>query len=460
MNIVIGSANVDKILQNGTVSKEVGDQLYQALLYRAGAKREPWEGAVNQLMDFIVPGLFEVDTTPRTPGVTPAYQVLDYERYQARAKQYGKPTRVHMPSNYVASTSTYLEQQRALGLQAGATMNRLARNELYRCYSAGNTIVDAVAGVAVRVASLNGFRLIDDPSSGTPVPVSNVAPRFVLVNGTQIAQVVIAATPDDPAYPDGPGTLTFNAAPTIVGGDTLTTPDASEIIRPGVAQNVDGISPGQVLNMDLIGKAIAKLRTNSVQGCEGGWFHIHFDPLGESSLFADNSIQRQIEGLGLDNDPYLTYSVGRTRSSMFFSNNETPKQGTVKHLVPSRPTGAPNARGSGEVGSELININGTPIMRTIVIGDGALIEKYIDETAYMSEAGVAGRIGGMRLVHGGVEINLDGIRFITKAPSDVYNELVEMAWSWSGDYVCPSNLLSGSTPARYKRACIIESAFS
>ena len=172
MNIVVGNANVTKLIQTGTLARMIGQQLYPALLYRGIAYREPWEGAVGQTMDFLVPGLFEVDTRPRQPGVAKPPRQLDYERYQATVEQYGEGADVHMPTNYVTSVSTYVQQMKALGLNAGQTMNRLARDELFRCYQWGNSIVDDVAGdPVITVSSLNGFRQTFDPNTGSPIPV-------------------------------------------------------------------------------------------------------------------------------------------------------------------------------------------------------------------------------------------------------------------------------------------------
>lgn len=461
MNIIVGNANVTKLIQNNTVARVIGEQLFPGLMFRAAAYREEWEANVGQTMDFPMPGLFAVDTRPRTPGVAKANLQQDYERYRATMRPYGEQTQVHMPSNYVTSTSVYLEKLKALGLNAAQTLNRLPRNELYRCAAHGNAIVDLVAGVTARVSSLNGFRETFDPATASPIPVSNANPLTVLINGTAIAQTVILATPDNAAFPDGPGLLTFSGAPAAVANDTITTTDASVIIRPNGVANIDGIGAGDTLNMLLIKQAVTSLRRDSIRGCDDGYYHIHFDPQGELNLSEDNRFQRQIESLGLDNDPYLTFSVGRTRSSTFFANNEVPALDTVDAagLVASRPNAAALAQGAGDVGQELVNRTGIEIMKTIVIGGGALIEKYLDETAFMTEAGVSGRIGGMSLENGRVDIDMDGIRFITKAPSDVYNEFVDLAWSFSGDWVCPSNVLTGRSGARFKRARLIESAF-
>ena len=114
MNIVVGNANVTKLIQNNTVARVIGEQLFPGLLYRGLAYREPWEAAVGQTMDFPMPGLFRVDTTPREPGVSKGKLVQDYERFRITMRSWGEETQVHMPSNYVTATSVYLEKLKAL----------------------------------------------------------------------------------------------------------------------------------------------------------------------------------------------------------------------------------------------------------------------------------------------------------------------------------------------------------
>lgn len=459
MNIIVGNANVSKLIQTGTLARMIGEQLFPGLLYRGVAHREPWEGAVGQTMDFLMPGLFEVNTKPRTPGVARPPKVLDYERYRATVNPYGDEAKAHMPTNYATAVSTYLQQMKALGLNAAQTMNRLARDELFRCYQWGTAIVDDVAGdPSITVSSLNGFRQTFDPDTASPIPVSNANPLEVKINGTLIAQKIVLAVPFDPDYPDGPGTLTFDGATGAAAGDNLSGLDQVPIIRPGGKQSVDAIQSGDILNMKMIRNAIVSLRKDSIMGCSDGYYHVHLEPDGEGQLFEDNRLQRQIETLGLADEPYLTFSIGRTSGATYFSNNESPAPDTLSNLVQTRPVNAPLAMGSGEIGGEVINEDGIRIAKAIVIGHSALVEKYINELAFMTEAGVSGRVSGMQMSNGGVAIDLSGIRFITKAPTDIYNEFVDLAWSFTGDWVCPTNFLTGRTGARYKRARVIEFA--
>jgi len=476
MNILIGNANLDKIIQDRTIARSIGEALFPGLLFRAAAHRERWEARAGQTMEFLNPGLFRARTKPRNPAVEPGFAQLDYEKYKATMNLYGDKTQVHMPSNYVTAISPYLEKQHKFSLAAAQVLNRLPRNRLYQNYSAGHAIVDAIlaAGLEVQVSALNGFTETPDPLSGSLVPVSSANPREFNVNGVLAGSQIIGTIPDDTDFPLGPGRLVLDVAVGgLAAGNRIDALDASVVIRPNGAPTVDGITAGKVLTMDLIRKAISSLRRDNVGPCADGYYHVHFDPLGEEQLQLDNSFQRQIEGMGLDVAPYLKFAVGRTAGCTFFANNEVPRDNTVDpdSFVQTRPASAPLAFGSGDVGLETTNAGGIELMNTIVIGQSALCEKHLNENAFMSEAGVAGRVGGMRATNGGVEIDLDGIRFILKAPTDAFNENVTLAWSWAGDHVCPTNRLTGTSSGgrnaagdrvgvAYKRARLIQTALN
>lgn len=98
---------------------------------------------------------------------------------------------------------------------------------------------------------------------------------------------------------------------------------------------------------------------------------------------------------------------------------------------------------------------GLDIKRALVIGGGAIYEKYIDESAFITEAGVQGKIGEFSIVNGGVQIMTQRIRYILRAPQDRLQQIVGQAWSWSGDFGVPSDALVGNS-ARFKRCTVIE----
>jgi hypothetical protein len=146
---------------------------------------------------------------------------------------------------------------------------------------------------------------------------------------------------------------------------------------------------------------------------------------------------------------------------IFFSNSESP------NVFNSSPTGAAGlvssrattlAVASPEYYAEVRNASGVALVRTIITGGGAIMEKFIDEAAdYMTEAGYTGKVGEFSVVNNGIQIMTERIRYIIRSPQDRLQQQVSQAWSWSGDWGVPTDLLGGLTGGRYKRAVVIES---
>jgi hypothetical protein len=452
------TVGLNQIVQDRSLARITGEALFPHLLWRAGVPRAPWEGGIGQTQTFTNPGLIKPNTRARKPGTTPAYATLQYEKYTATVQRYGNGMPVDMPSNFITATPSFWQNVKALGLQAGQSVGRLVRDPLFRAYLAGHTIVDSVAGVDLAVTTLNGFAVSIDPETGFPVNVSSAAPRGFSVNGTLSASRIIGATPLSADDPNGPGVLTLDVAAGINAGDRIDALDASKVIRPGNVPTVDSIGPTSTLTMELIQIAIASLRADGVPPMADGRYHVHLDPFAEQSLFLDNQLQRQIQNRGIADEPYLTFSLGVTSAATFFSNNESPVLETVDPDLVSagRPLTAPLARTSGDIGAEVINAGGTPIGRTIVCGAGHIFEKALNETVYMSEAGVSGKVGGFAVRNNGVDIDLDGIRLILNAPTDMFAERLEVAWSISTSFTAPTDRLTGRSAAAYKRCRVIE----
>jgi hypothetical protein len=105
---------------------------------------------------------------------------------------------------------------------------------------------------------------------------------------------------------------------------------------------------------------------------------------------------------------------------------------------------------------ELTNPAGVSLHRPIFTGQGAIEEKYLDESKYISEAGVQGKIGEFAVVNGGMQIMTERIRLILRAPLDRLQQVTSAAWSFSGDWTMPTDQTATSSAASYKRAvCVV-----
>lgn len=452
-------AEIVNLIQDRTLERVFHDALYPRLLFRSEAMAEVWPVNLGERMLFTRTGLIPVKTKPLTPGSDPLPSTYASEQWAAQADQFGDAIDTHMPTSYVTLASTYLRNTLTLGLNAGETMNRLARNALYRAYTGGRTVAIAAAladALQLHVASLNGFteaQLLGRPaavSPANPIPIS-----FTTVGEPN--NTVIGAVPDDPTNPFGPGVLFLGAATTgaIALRDGISSGFAPRILRVGGAATVDGIAPANVLTLDDVINAVAILRGNKVPPCSDGYYHIHMSPTAEAEVFQDNHFQRLHQSLP-DSAAYRDQAIGQLVGSRWYRNTEVPNTENVGDLIDTSGGGG-SAQLGEEIGAEVVNQTGVPIQRTLVLGGGALYEKYLDESKYITEAGVTGKIGEFSITNGGVQVMTNRIRFIARAPLDRLQQIYGQAWSWSGDFPIPSDQTTGPS-TRFKRALVIEHA--
>jgi hypothetical protein len=448
--------------QRDALARATGEVLFPNLLFRAGVVRGKFEGTIGDSKIIAVPGLITPNTTPRQVGVTPQPKRQTFEYYRVSPQPYGDVISQSLPGNYASAVGPYWQAKKGLVLQAAMSLNRLLRNKLFAPYIGGHGFVDvsAAAGATLTVSSLNGFSTTIDATSAYPVAVSSTNTRAVKRNGVLIAETIIGATPTDPLNPLGPGVLTMSAATAFVAGDRIDAVDASPIVRPNGAASVDAISIADTFSLGLVHDAVTQLRNNSVPPHADGFYHVHFPAAGERALLGENSVQRQIETRGLEDQPFKQFAFGAGGGALFFSNTECPDLATVDStlLVQSRPVTAASAYIAGDIGGELVNKTGVNILRAVVTGGNCIFESYVDEMSYMTEAGYLGRVEARSVENRGIEVRADGIRFVDQAPTDIFGEGVQMGWSYTGDFTCPTNRLSGKGSATYKCAVAIEAA--
>lgn len=454
---------LDPIVQDNTLVREFRDALFPQLLFREEARPEKWEVNVGDIQVFTRASLLAPNVTALTPGADPTPKNPSFEQWRVQAAQYGDAIDTHMPSSRTALAPIFARNAKTLGLQAGQSLNRLARNRLFCAYTGGDSVADnAGGGVTVRVASLNGFTTTI--VNGEEVPISAAAPKVIRISGLAGTHDAIAFSPDNPLNPFGPGSLTLAvAAGAWAAGARVLAADAPRIIRVGGVATVDGLTSVSAISLKEIRSAVATLRRNRVPTHPDGYYHVHLDPIAESQLYNDNEFQRLNQGVP-DGLRYAEFAIGRLLGCIFFSNNESPNvfnsaEAGEAGLLDSRPTAAAGiTKASPEYYAEVRNASGVGIVRTVITGGGSIMEKFIDEQAdYMTEAGYVGKVGAFSVINNGIQISTERIRYIIRAPQDRLQQQVSQAWSWSGDWGVPTDLLGGLTGGRYKRAIVIES---
>jgi hypothetical protein len=150
--------------------------------------------------------------------------------------------------------------------------------------------------------------------------------------------------------------------------------------------------------------------------------------------------------------------IGTISGVMFFMNQQSPDITNVSGAGQVLPSTGLLAKHGIEIGADVVNKDGVQVGRTILTGKGAMYERYMDESAYMSEAGVTGKIGEFSVVNNGISILTERIRFVLRAPIDRIQQVVSASWTLSTAFPVPSDITANSSPAKFKRAVVLEHA--
>jgi hypothetical protein len=462
MGIIVGvPPALLELNQKGLLERAFHDGLYPNLAYRAEAMPEEWPANTGQQLFMTRPGLIKPRTKPIQPGTDPQPQQVPYEQWIATLNQFTDSIDTHMPTSVTAQASQFLRNIHQLGLQAGQSVNRIARNELFKAYISGQTVsITAILSTdtQVRVAALNGFTDVVIPGGNVaPQPVSPSFPLPITI-GSGAAKVnasVIGFFPDDPSDPFGPGTLQLLAAvgAAFANRSTVKSAFAPRVVRSAAGDSVDAIGAADMLVLQQCINAVAFLRRNNVQPHEDGYYHAHISPLSEAQFFADPVFQRLNQSLP-EHVIYKEGFLGYISGIMFFMNNESPESTNSGDLTATALQGVY----ASDIGGEVINGAGVAIGRVLITGRGATYEKYLDESQYVTEAGTLGKIGEFDVINNGLQILTERIRLILRAPMDRLQQIVSVTWSITTSFPIPSDITSPTGPERFKRAIVLEHA--
>jgi hypothetical protein len=447
--------------QKGLIERAFHDGLYPNLAFRAEAMPEEWPANTGTQQFQTRPGLLKPRVTPIPVGTDPVGQSVPYEQWVAQLAQYADSTDTHMPTSVTASANLFLRNIKQLGLQAGQSVNRIARNSLFQAYLSGQTVCISAINTGdqqIRVAAINGFIDVVIPGGNVaPQPVSLAYPLPVSV-GSGAGAVTVNVTgyiPDNAADLNGPGTLMLSAP---IGSSfplrtSVISTYAPTVVRSAPGNSVDAIGAADSITLQQCINAVAFLRRANVQPHDDGFFHAHISALGNAQFFADPVFQRLNQSLP-EHVIYKEGFIGTIAGIMFFLNNEAPEEYNTGNLIQTANLGLYGS----ELGAEVQNGSGVAIGRCIITGKGSIYERYLDESQYVTEAGTLGKIGEFNITNSGIQILTERIRLILRSPMDKLQQVVSTSWSISTSFPTPSDITAPSGPQRYKRAVVLEFA--
>ena len=458
------------LAQKNYLQRAFGEALVPQLMYLALAPSEPIPAGSGGTVTNTVPGVQDIDLDPMVPGDDASVASNTYEWYIARIKQHSKSRPV--PMNQAALTiegapGYWMQVMSEQAIACGTTLNLLARNALFKGYLAGNTVTYRANGntTSVYLVSGNGFRTTIIDGEEQPISVSNT--RTVEINGT--SRIASGWTPLDSANPDGPGVLTITVALNVGANQAVKAEDRSRIIRPNNG-GIDQLVPSDGATMALFRRAATELENDGVQPMLDKTYHCHVPPAVANELRSDNEFQRMYETRGSE---YMADgSLGVIGNLRFFSNNQAPQIGKNNSPNTIATSGLPSSTRSTTFANywfgELTNQGGTVINRSIVVGRNAIKTMYVDEAANMlAEAGApigpsrsSFAVVGATLQMMSGAANMGNVRVTIRPPIDKLGQVSDITWSTTRGYAVTSNLLSGQSNARNKRALVIETGYA
>jgi hypothetical protein len=461
MSLVLGvPAAVLSLQQSGLLERAFYDGLYPNLAYRAEALPEEWPLNTGNEIFMTRPGLLTPVTSPNTPGVDPIPQAVPYEQWSAELNQFTGTIDTDTPTSVTANANLFLRNIHQLGLQAGQSLNQLARNAMFKAYLSGSTVARTAilsTDTTISVAALNGFRDVIVPGTTVrpaAVSASNPLPIRVGAGAGVVSASVVGVIADDPADLDGPGTLILSAAigtAFVAVRAPVRSIYAPRIVRSAGGDSVDAISAADTFVLQQAINGCAFLRQANVQPHEDGFYHAHISPLSNAQVFADPVFQRLNQSLP-EHVIYKEGFIGTLSGVMFFMNNESPG------LLNSGTTTATASSGvyAKGIGAEVVNGAGVEIGRVILTGKGCMYEKWLNESAYVTEAGTTGKIGEFDVVNNGISVLTERIRLVLRAPQDRLQQKVSATWSYSGSFPIPSDATAPGGTQRFRRALVLE----
>ncbi len=441
--------SVAATIQDRTLQRTYRDALMPFCLFRMEAVADLWVANMGQTQTFTRRGKIPATTRPLTPGNDPLPKTVSTEQWDATAQQWGDTVDTSMPTSYVTLASQYLSNMHALGVHSGESINRVVRDKGYNAYTAGNTVSDVAAvgtATTIHVKNLNGFTR--QMQNGRPQLVSSQNPLTITipaqVGGAYTGQVT-AWSPDVVGDEIHGGTLTITPAlaGNVAARSAVLAINRSEVVYSGGGNSIDDLSSSDLFTLKDIRTAIAKMRFNNIPKHEDETFHFHLDPISTSQLFSDTEFQNLNRGLP-DYLHYRKFAIGFLLAAAFYDNNECPY---VVNVSEDPTNGA-------TTGFETVNGAGINVHRPIVTGQDWIEEKYLDESRFISEAGVMGKIGEFAIVNSGVQVMTERVRLTLRAPTDRLQQVTSSTWSISGDWPVPTDALAPTSPAAFKRAVV------
>ena len=455
------------IEQVGLLERAFYDPIEAMEAYGRLADNEIFPTGIGETLTKSRPALYPLAAalTPLVPssntntldnGLTDTFYT--FEQFQISIAEYALTTSVNIMQDPTLIVKLFLQNYKQLGESAGRTLDGLAAQYIHTAYDSGNTFSTTTvsSGNTITVDNINGFDTVFQTSNSPGLPVATgtggVNASISVYDQTTFALkgtfLISAATPNANTSTgnassvfgrSGTLTTTTTIAITINAGDQILASDGSYVLRPNSKNSRFKLAATDLLTLQLIAQATAKLRARNVPPLPNGNYLAIIDPTIWPQLMSDQAWQ--YASMGTIGEGFFKNSiVNRTLGVEFINSN----------LVPRFYTATNTTNNAANVFAR----------HCVVGGMGLLIKGHFQGALDAAQFAQRGGNADIRLIEGAK------VRLITRSPVDRLQEWVTQTFSWAGGLVAPTDVTS--TPliipttdnARYKRAVVIEVASS
>ncbi|MFI2612058.1 hypothetical protein [Kitasatospora sp. NPDC018619] len=408
---------IQAIMQNGLLDKTFQDALVPEFLFPRVADSQPWQGGLGDTRTFTRKGLLATATTPITGSDTSA-ATYAVEQYSVTMDQYGQAIDTNMLYSSMTLASKFLADAQTLAINAGQSINQLARNKMYSAYAGGRTWCTTAGGsdTSIVVQSVAGFSTV--LVNGVPTPVSGANPLNVTIAGVANTVTGVNASTN---------TLTLGTARADVVGDAVVASTAPVTIRATGTNTAYDLTSSNLATFAMFRSAVARLRKMNVPTL-GGYYVAHIDPDTEAELFSDPDFKQALQGR-VDSPVFRDLSIGRFGGIDWVRNIECP---TVL---------------GGSAGTLTVH-------RPIVMGASALVAAPFEGMGSLLSGTGVEDVPDIQMIDAAPGVQ---VARIVRPPQDRLQQVLSTSWSYVGDYGVPSDALTGDA-AMFKRAVVLEHA--
>lgn len=455
-NISALPAAVQAAVQSGFLKGDFVWGLMAQSSWSGLATPQKFPANLGEKMTFTKPGLKQPVTTPKTAasynsninnGKTSSTSGL--EQYSLGLKLYGDLEELNIVQKNVAIKDLALKTAKTVGIQAGSSRDRLAKNEIVHAHMGGNTRVlsgGTTSTTQAHVDDITGFLevLVDGVPTAVGGSVTLQAAHYNS-SGVKVQDLTITAVAADVSNVSTTkfgaeqigvsGQITFNTATQPAVGDAIIAETAYPVYRPNGKRSTVALGAGDVSTFNLFMDVVERLRRNNVPTFANGLYLAKIDPTIERQLLNDSQFLFLLQGTG---------------------RNEEMRMMHVYELAGVRFEVSTEA--CNQFANEAAGLNYN-ISRAIVMGPEAVMEADWDGLDIYSTEGWSTDLH--------YQVRSGPIVLTLRGPIDASAQVVTYSWDmWTG-FAVPTDKLAGSgiistadDKVYRKRAIVIEVASS